>query len=86
MEDFENQEKSREMKPKSLRSAGNKHHNIMRKIVFSTGALSLSLFVLGWFFKILHTDYGGKIIGISMLLFALVFVPFAAWYIYKKKN
>lgn len=58
----------------------------MRKIVFSTGAISLSLFVLGWFFKILHTDFGGKMIGISMLLFALVFVPCAAWYYYKSKK
>jgi|GEM_PF-6071150 len=57
----------------------------MRKIVFISGALSISLFVLGWFFKILHITFGGSLLGISMLLFAIVFVPSAAWYYYKKK-
>jgi len=56
----------------------------MRKFVYLSGAFSVSLFVLGCFFRILHTTFGGTMVGISMLLFSLVFVPATAVYYYKK--
>lgn len=56
----------------------------MRKIVFISGAFSVSLFVLGYLYKLLHLVYGGLMIGSGMFIFALIFVPCFAIYYYKR--
>lgn len=56
----------------------------MRKLVFITGALSLSLGGIGIMFKAFHFDGASIIILVSTILFSVVFVPGAAIYYYKK--
>jgi len=56
----------------------------MRKFVFITGALSISMSGLGACIKFLHLPYGWEILVLSTLLFSVIFVPSAAIYYYKK--
>ena len=56
----------------------------MRKLVFTTGALSFSLMSIGVMFKTFHINGGSLIILIATILFALIFVPCAAVYYYKR--
>lgn len=56
----------------------------MRKIVFTTGALSFSFMSIGIMLKTFHINGGSLITLIATILFALVFVPCAAIYYYKR--
>jgi hypothetical protein len=56
----------------------------MRKFVFITGALSISMSGVGTFLKVFHIPFGLEILILSILLFSVVFVPSAAIYYYKK--
>lgn len=54
----------------------------MKKLVFISGAASISLTVLGGLFKIFHFPGGSILTIVGLALFALVFVPCCArfWY------
>ncbi len=58
----------------------------MKKLVFISGAASISISALGALFKIFHLT-GGSILTIAGLaLFALVFVPCCAKFWYDRLN
>ena len=56
----------------------------MRELVFTTGAISISSLSIGIMFKTFHLNGGALILFFANVLFALVFVPCAAIYYYKK--
>ena len=56
----------------------------MRKLVFISGALSFSLLSIGIVAKSFHLNGGSLILLLATILFALVFVPCAAIYYYKR--
>jgi len=58
----------------------------MKKLLFITGALSFSLTSIGMLFKIMHWPVAGILLAIGIGLFALVFVPGIAKYLYDKEK
>lgn len=58
----------------------------MKKLVFITGALSFSLATLGVLFKIMHWPGASVILVVGIGLFAIVFVPGIAKYLYDKEK
>jgi hypothetical protein len=56
----------------------------MRKFVFITGTLSISMSGVGACFKVFHSLFGLEILILSTILFSFIFVPSAAIYYYKK--
>ncbi|MEI6060856.1 MAG: hypothetical protein WCR72_09115 [Bacteroidota bacterium] len=58
----------------------------MRKLVFITGALSFSASSIGILLKIVHWPGANILLVIGIGLFALVFVPGIAKYLYAKEK
>lgn len=56
----------------------------MRLIISLSGAVSTFLFTLGSMASIIGIKYANTVIAISLLIFALVFVPNTAIYYYRK--
>lgn len=58
----------------------------MKKLVFITGALSFSLTSIGMLFRIMHWPLAGALLAVGIGLFAIVFVPGIAKYLYDKEK
>lgn len=58
----------------------------MKIVTYITGALSSSLFAIGFALNQLELPGRGICTGISLLLFSLVFIPCVAIYYYKKRQ
>ena len=58
----------------------------MRKLIYVSGAITSSLFVLGMLFKIFHWPGAGPLLLVGMTGFALIFIPSFAVYHYKKEK
>ncbi|MCJ8164238.1 hypothetical protein MKJ04_05240 [Pontibacter sp. E15-1] len=56
----------------------------MKKIAFISGAVSVSLTTLSILFKLLHLQGADGLLQLGMGLFAIVFVPSLAKYLYDK--
>jgi len=56
----------------------------MKKLAFITGALSFSLTPLGILFKLMQWPGAGVLLVVGIGLFAIVFVPSIAKYLYDK--
>lgn len=56
----------------------------MRKLVFISGALSISMFGIGFSVKMLHLVGSNLILFFATMLFSVLFIPSAAVYYYHK--
>jgi len=58
----------------------------MRKLVYISGAVSISLLPAGAVLKILHLPGSAVVLIAGAALFSLVFVPVAAVYLFRKRK
>lgn len=55
----------------------------MKKFVFITGAVSISLTMIAVMFKLMHWPGAGVILLAGVTIFALMFIPTLSVYLYK---
>jgi hypothetical protein len=58
----------------------------MKQLAFISGALSISLTVLGILFKIMHRPGASILLVLGLGLFAILFVPSITKYLYDKEK
>ena len=57
----------------------------MKKFAIVTGALAFMIFPIGMLFKWMHWPGANMLIPIGIVVFAVLFVPSLAMYLYKQK-
>ena len=58
----------------------------MKKIAFFTGALSISVILIGLLFKFFHWPLANILLAMGIVIFALFFVPTMTKYIYDRPS
>lgn len=57
---------------------------MLRRVVFTSGAVSVSLFLLSVVFKQKHLQGAEWVLVVSLLVMSLLFIPSLAMYLYSK--
>jgi hypothetical protein len=56
----------------------------MKKVVFISGAISVSIIAIGALFKVQHWPGAGPLLLVGVILFALLFIPTFTKFLYDR--